>query len=261
VLTAAEGGTSGKDADAEKRTGEPSSLETTEEGKIERVEMSGIRKTIASKMEESRFTAPHVTHVEKADVTELVELRNQKKEEVDVHLTYLPFIMKAVVLGLKEFPNLNAELDEENSEIVRKLYYNFNMAVDTENGLMVPVIKDVDDRNILELAEQIVEKAEHAKDGGLEPDEMKGGTFSITNLGVIGGEEFTPIINYPQTAILGIGKIQETAEVVDGMVQPRNTVKLSLSYDHRVVDGAEAARFMNAVVENLENPEKMLLKI
>ncbi len=267
VMNAAEGG-KGEEVGQEPDSGagpEPVSsggkTVSTEEGEVERVPMTGIRKTVAERMKKSKFTAPHVTHVEKADVTELVELREEKKEEVDVHLTYLPFIMKAAMLALRDFPELNAELDEEEDEVVLKKYYSFNIAVDTEQGLMVPVVEEVDEKSILELAEDIAGKAERAREGELSASEMQGGTFSITNIGVIGGEAFTPIINYPQTAILGIGKISETAEVIEGEVEPRYTVKLSLSYDHRVVDGATAARFMNRVVENLEDPEHMLMEL
>jgi pyruvate dehydrogenase E2 component (dihydrolipoamide acetyltransferase) len=257
VLQAAESGSSSE------TQGDPASstTESTDEGEVERVEMNNIQRTSAKKMSESRFTAPHVTHVEKVDLTELAELRNQEKDEVEVHLTYMPFVMKAALKALQEYPELNAEYDEENQEIVEKKYYNFNIAVDTERGLMVPVVDDVDDKSILELAESVVNKAEKAQNGNITMSEMQGGTFSITNVGVIGGEEFTPIINPPQTAILGLGRIQETAEVVDGEVVPRTTVKLSLSYDHRVIDGATAARFMNVIKENLENPEKMLMEM
>lgn len=231
------------------------------ENNVERVEMSGIRKATANKMAESRFTAPHVTHIEKADITELVELRESVKGDVDAHITYLPFVMKALVSGLKRHPDLNSELDEENNEIIRKKFYDFNIAVDTDQGLLVPKVEDVDDKNLIELAESISDKVGKAQNNELSRKDMDNGTFSITNLGVIGGEAFTPIINYPQAAILGIGKIQETAEVVDGEVVPRNTVKLSLSYDHRIVDGAEAAKFMNKVVENLENPRELILEL
>lgn len=232
-----------------------------EKGEIERVDMSNVRKTVADRMAESRFTAPHVTHFEKADITKLVELREKKKDQVDVHLTYMPFIMKALVDGLKSHSNLNAELDEEKDQIIHYKDYNFNIAVDTENGLMMPRIDSIDQKSILTLAEEIGDKAEKAQNRELSAEEVENGTFTITNVGVIGGEEFTPIINYPQVGILGIGKIQETAEVEDGEIVPRKTVKLSLSYDHRVVDGAEAARFMNNVVENLENPEKLLMSL
>ncbi|MBC5792846.1 MAG: 2-oxo acid dehydrogenase subunit E2 [Nanohaloarchaea archaeon] len=225
-----------------------------------REELSGTRKMIAERMEESKFSAPHVTHVDTADVTDLVNLRERVREDVDVHLTYMPFILKAAQKALEEYPELNAELDEEEDELVLKKNFDFNMAVDTERGLMIPLLEDVDEKSVLELAESVGDMAAEAKKGDLSPEEMENGTFSVTNLGVIGGEEFTPIINYPQTAILGVGKIQETAEVVDGEVVPRSTVKLSVSYDHRVVDGATAARFTNKVIEKLENPEKMLLE-
>lgn len=225
------------------------------------VKMSQVRKTVADRMTKSRFTAPHVTHFDTADVTELVELREQKKEEVDTHLTYLPFIMKAVHLSMKKHPKLNSELGEEEDTVKLKGYYDFNIAVDTDEGLMVPLIEEVDEKNIVELSKEINEKAEKARRENLSSEEMRNGTFSITNLGVIGGEEFTPIINHPQAAILGIGKIQETAQVVKGEIEPRKTVKLSLSYDHRLIDGAEAARFMNDVIENLEDPESMILEL
>lgn len=246
---------------ASKSTGTSETEKREVSGETERVDMSPVRKAISHKMSESVEETAMVTHVEKADVTRLVELREKKKDEVDVHLTYLPFVLKAVYLGLREFPDLNAELDEENDQIVRKKDYNFGIAVDTDRGLLVPVIDDIDEKNILELASEIEEKAEKTREGELSREEMEGGTFSVTNVGVIGGESFTPIINYPEVGILGIGSIKETAEVVDGEVEPRHTVKLSLSFDHRVVDGATAARFMNIVKENLEDPGEMLVEL
>lgn len=243
--------------DTSKQEKTVSETETT----TERVEMSGVRKATAQKMTESRFTAPHVTHVEKIDVTELVELREKEKDNFDTHLTYLPFIIKAVLAGMEDYPELNAELDEENNEIVLKRDYNFNIAVDTDRGLLVPVVENVDEKSIIEIAEGIESAVERAQEGKVSRDEMESGTFSITNLGVIGVEEFTPIIYHPQTAILGIGSIKETAEVVEGEIKPRKTVKLSLSYDHRVIDGATGARFMKTVTENLENPEQLLMRL
>lgn len=230
-------------------------------GESERVEMSPVRRKTAEEMTESRFTAPHVTHVEKVDLEKLVQLREREKDQVDVHLTYLPFIMKAAQLAMEDYPELNAEVDDENNEIIYFGTYDFNIAVDTDRGLLVPVIREVDEKSIVELAEEVGDKAGMAKHGELSPEDMEKGTFSITNLGVIGGKEFTPIILPPQTAILGIGKIEETAEVVDGEVEPRHTVKLSLSYDHRAMDGATAARFMNELVSNLENPEKLMMRL
>lgn len=233
----------------------------SDDKKTEKVEMSSIRQSIASKMSKSRFTAPHVTHVDKADVTELVELRENEKEDVEAHLTYLPFIMKAAYLAMKDYPRLNSELNENEDEVLLKNYYDFNIAVDTERGLMVPKVESVDEKTIVELAEDIGRVVEKTKKGNLTQSDMSGGTFSITNIGVIGGEAFTPIINYPQTAILGIGSIKETAEVYEGELAKRKTVKLSLSFDHRVIDGATAARYVNQIIEYLENPEKMLLEL
>lgn len=255
VLSAAKGETGSVTDTAEK------SEKVDIEGKEKRVEMSQLRKTVAERMEKSRFTAPHVTHFDTADVTELVNLREEKKEKVDAHLTYMPFIMKAVQLAMNHHPKLNSELDEEDESLVLKNHYEFNIAVDTDRGLMTPVIREVDDKNVVELAEEVGNKAVDARSGDISREDMENGTFSITNVGAIGGEEFTPIINYPQAAILGIGKIQETAEVVDGEIKPRKTVRLSLSYDHRIVDGAEAARFMNRIIENLEDPKNMILEL
>ena len=260
VKSAAEGSEPSSEKGHEKQN-EKQSSESHPESEFETIEMSGIRKTVAEKMAKSKKKIPHVTHTDKADITELHEFRERKKGDVDVHLTYMPFIIKAVSQALKQHPRLNAELDEKNSEINRYKNHDFNMAVDTENGLMVPLISDVKNKNILELASDVIEKAEGARDRSLSGKEMRNGTFSITNIGAIGGGYFTPIISYPQVAILGIGTIEETAEVVDGEVKPRMTVKLSLSYDHRVVDGADAARFMNTVVENLEDPESMVLRL
>ena len=223
--------------------------------------LSGLEKNVARKMTESRFSAPHVTHVEKVDVTELVELREKANDEVEPHLTYMPFIMKASVLAMQNYPRMNAHFDGEEMEVNLLENYNFNIAVDTDRGLLVPRVDDVDNKNLLELAVELSQTVEDAQNGEIGREEMQPGSFSITNLGVIGGEEFTPIINPPQTCILGVGKIQETAEVVDGEVVPRMTMKLSFSYDHRVIDGATAARFVNGIKENLENPEEMMVNI
>ncbi|MFB6180283.1 MAG: 2-oxo acid dehydrogenase subunit E2 [Candidatus Nanohalobium sp.] len=255
VLDAAEKEETEKD---ERPSGQDRSVDI--DGEVERVEMNNVKRLTAERMAESKFTAPHVTHMDTADVSHLVNLREEVREDVDVHLTYLPFIMKACYLAMQEFPDLNAELDEENDEVVRKKFYDFNIAVDTDRGLLVPKIKDVDSKNIVELASDINETAEEAREGKIDREKLEPGTFSISNIGVIGGEGFTPIINYPQVAILGVGKIQETPQVVEGEIKPRHTVKLSLSYDHRVVDGAKAARFMNKVIENLEKPEEMLME-
>jgi pyruvate dehydrogenase E2 component (dihydrolipoamide acetyltransferase) len=238
---------------------EPSNTEKVEGD--ETVELSSIRKQIAEKMSESRFSAPHVTHVDTADVTELVEKRSELNESLDTHLTYTPFIIKAVQVALEEFPDLNAHFDGENSEVVRKASYDFNLAVDTDHGLMTPLLENVGEKNLLEIAEEEKKLVEKAQNREISPGELQPGSFSITNIGVIGGEAFTPIINPPQTAILGVGKIEKTPQVVDGEVVPRDTMTLSLSYDHRVIDGATGARFTNRVIELLETPEKMLVEM
>lgn len=243
-----------------KKTRRTKSVETGN-GKVERKKMSGLEKTVADRMEQSKFSAPHVTHIDKADVTKLVELREKKKDHFDVHLTYMPFIMKAALVALKDYPELNAELDGEEDEILLKKHYDFNIAVDTDRGLMVPLIEDVDGKNIVELAGEIEEMVERVREGDASKEELRSGTFSITNIGAIGGRGFTPIINPPQVAILGIGKIEETPEVVNGSIEPRHTVQLSLSYDHRVVDGATAARFLNKLIENLEDPGELLMEM
>ncbi len=223
----------------------------------------GIRRTIGQQMEQSAFTAPHACHHDTAVVDNLVAARSELKpraEERGVRLTYVPFVMKAIVAGLKEYPVLNTELDEESEEILYKHYYNVGLAVATDAGLMVPVVEDVDGKSVLELAAEANDLAERARSRDLAPAEMQGGTFTITNFGAIGGEYATPIINYPETAILGLGAIEERAVADDGEVFAAHTLPLSLSIDHRVIDGAEAAGFVNTVIEYLENPTLLLLE-
>lgn len=223
----------------------------------------GIRRTIGKQMQESAFTAPHAHHHDTADVSALVATREKLKaraEEQGIKLTYMPFVMKAIVAGLKEFPMLNSELDEENEEIRYKNYYNIGIAVATEAGLMVPVVKNVDQKSVLQLASEVNELAAKARDRKVTPEEMQDGTFTITNFGAFGGEYATPIINHPESAILGLGAIEERPVVEDGEVVPRHTLPLSLAIDHRVIDGAEGAQFTNTVMKYLETPELLLLE-
>ncbi len=230
---------------------------------VNREPYRGIRRTIGNQMDKSVSTIPHVTHHDTAVISELVETRAELKEratERGIRLTYMPFIMKAVVAALKAYPVLNTELDEENEEILYKEYYNFGMAVATEAGLMVPVIEDVDEKSILQLASEANELAEKARNREISREEMQDGTFTITNFGAIGGEYATPIINHPETAILGLGGIEQRPVAEGGSVVARHTLPLSLSIDHRVVDGAEAAQFTNTVIEYLENPRLLLLE-
>ena len=230
---------------------------------VTREPYAGIRRSIGNQMEESAYTAPHVTHHDTAVVDALVETRqelNPRAEERGVNLTYLPLVMKAVVAGLREFPVLNARLDEKNDEVVYRHYYNVGVAVATDAGLMVPVVENVDEKSVLDIAREVTTLTERARDRSITREEMQGGTFSITNFGVIGGEYATPLINYPETAILGLGAIEQRPVAEDGEVVARQTLPLSLSIDHRVIDGAEAAQFTNRVIEFLETPELLLLE-
>ncbi|WP_302081967.1 2-oxo acid dehydrogenase subunit E2 [Salinibaculum rarum] len=252
----------------------------TGDGEVTREPYRGVRRTIGKQMEQSVYTAPHVTHHDTAVVDELVATRAELKERAEargVSLTYLPFVMKAVVAALKQFPVLNTTLDEDSEEVVYKHFYNIGVAVATDAGLMVPVVEDVDEKGIVELAGETADLADRARARDLTREEMQGGTFTITNFGAIGGEYATPVINYPETAILGLGSIEQRPTVVEsetaqssenagddaastGDVVAAQTLPLSLSIDHRVIDGAEAARFANTVIEYLENPTLLLLE-
>jgi pyruvate dehydrogenase E2 component (dihydrolipoamide acetyltransferase) len=229
----------------------------------ERVPYRGIRRTIGQQMKKSKYTAPHVTHHDEVDVTDLVETRSDLKEvaeEQGISLTYMPFVMKAVAAGLKEFPYLNSSLDEEGEEIVLKNYYNLGVAVATDAGLMVPVVNSVDRKGMLQISSEMNELVAKARDRSIAREEMQGGTFTITNFGAVGGEYATPIINYPETAILGLGAIKEKPRVVDGEVVPRKVMTLSLSIDHRIIDGSIAGQFVNVVKRYLNNPSLLLLE-
>jgi pyruvate dehydrogenase E2 component (dihydrolipoamide acetyltransferase) len=232
-------------------------------GWVDRVPVRGVRRTTSKRMVESLQKTAPVTSTEMADVTKLVELRTREKEAVmrtrGVKLTYMPFIVKAVVEALKGHPYLNAVMDDENEEIILKRYYNIGIAVAIEDGLIVPVIKGADQKSIFELAEDIQRLAEAANNRTIDIADLKGGTFTITNYGVIGGLFGTPIINYPEAAILGAGAIRDTPMVKDGEVKVRKVIHLSLTFDHRVLDGAEAQKFLNTLVRYLEDPELILM--
>ena len=229
----------------------------------ERLPYRGVRQTIGEQMERSKFTAPHVTHHDEVDVTRLVEARGRLKdraEERGTKLTYMPFVFKAVVAGLREHPILNSQLDEDAEEIIVRDDYNIGVATATDDGLMVPVVEGADRKEMLELADEMRELIDAARDRSIAREQMQGGTFTVTNFGAIGGEYATPIINYPETAILGLGAIKDRPWVVDGEVEARKVMTLSLSIDHRVIDGADAAQFVNTVKEYLEEPELLLLE-
>lgn len=231
-------------------------------GEVEREEISSVRNAITENMVKSKYTAPHVTTTWDAKIDELWELREDEKEyaeEQGVHLTFLPFIIKAVTGALKKYPYVNASFDEEKGEIIKKDYYNVGVAVATDHGLMVPVIRDADDKSALELAKDMNDKAERAREKKLSLDEMRGGTFTVTNWGSIGGEYGTPIINPPEVGIMGVGRIQEKPIVEDGEVTVAKVLPLSFTFDHRVIDGAYGAEFLMEVVKHLEDPDKMIL--
>jgi pyruvate dehydrogenase E2 component (dihydrolipoamide acetyltransferase) len=232
-------------------------------GYVDRIPLRGVRRSIAKAMVKSKYTAPHVTTMDEADVTELWKIREKEKktaEKKGIKLTILPFIIKAVIAGLKEHPYLNATLDDENEEIIVKKYFNIGMATDTPEGLMVPVVKNAGDKSILHLAEELTQLAEKARNRSIDLADLKGGTFTITNYGALGGIYGTPIINHPEVAILGVGKIKDMPVVRDGKIEVRKILHLALSFDHRVVDGGEAARFLNTVIARLEDPDLILLE-
>jgi pyruvate/2-oxoglutarate dehydrogenase complex dihydrolipoamide acyltransferase (E2) component len=233
-------------------------------GREELIPLRGLRKIIAERMAKSQATAAHVTNVDEADMTEVVMLREALKvtsEKRGVHLTYLPFIIKSLIPALREFPYLNASLDEQSGNIVLKKYYNIGIATDTEQGLVVPVIKDADTKDIFELAKEIDKLSEKARNGTLTLDEVRGSTFTITNVGAVGGLFATPIINYPEVAILGLHKIAKRPFVRDGKLEIRDGTYLSLTFDHRVADGAYAARFTTRLIETLQDTRKLLAAV
>ncbi len=249
---------SGGEAAAGSTAGEASSGPSSGE----RVPYSGIRKTIGEQMARSKYTAPHVAHHDEFDAADLVAVREELRgpaEAEGVNLTYLPFVVKAVTRALQEFPYLNASLDEDAEEIVLHDEYNIGIAVATDAGLMVPVVKHADQKSLVELAAEIDDLATRARNRELARAEMQGGTFTITNIGVIGGEFSAPIINHPEAAILAMGPVEKRPWVVDDEVVARETMRLSMSLDHRLVDGAEAAQFTNRVQELLGHPARLLL--
>jgi pyruvate dehydrogenase E2 component (dihydrolipoamide acetyltransferase) len=226
-------------------------------GTVERQPMSAIRRATARQMSLSWSIVPHVTQSVLSDITDSEAFR--KSQTKGPKLTISAFAMKAVVVLLKEYPVFNSSIDVAGNQIIHKKFYNIGVAVDTENGLLVPVIRDVDKKSIAELAEELTSIAERARQRKLESKDLTGGTFTITNLGGIGGTGFTPIVNYPEVAILGISRGRLEPVVHNGEIVPRLMMPLSLSYDHRVIDGAIAARFTRRLAEMLENPYQLLI--
>ncbi len=231
-------------------------------GPIHAEKMTKIRKTIAAKMAESGTTVPRVTNFDDADVTELEKIRLTSKDDYakkGIKLTSLPFVVKAVAMALRSHPIINASLDLESEQIIYKDYVNIGIAVDTDRGLVVPSLRNADDLSISDIARGLATISENMREGRINPADLAGSTFSISNLGAIGGTYSTPIINTPEVAILLVGRSRKMPVVVDDQVQIRLMMPLSLSYDHRLVDGGAAARFLNDVIDYLRAPGRLLL--
>lgn len=237
-------------------------------GAVEKVPLRSVRRATARHMAMAWAQIPHVNHQDVADITRLDAYRREHKaeiEEVGGQLTATVFVMKAVVAALKVFPRFNSSLDASTEEIILKHYYHLGIAADTERGLVVPVVRDVDRKSITELSVELKQMAERARAGDTTLEEMQGGTFTVTNIGALGGTGFAPIINYPEVAILGMGRARLQPVVLgdeaEYQIVPRLMMPLILAFDHRVLDGADAARFMRMVIEALENPDRLWLRI
>ncbi len=231
-------------------------------GSIRTEKMSKIRRTIAAQMVKSVSTVPHVTNFDDADITMLDQMRRSIPKGYlgpDVKLTSMPFVIKAVAAALRQHPTLNASIDDVNEQIIYKEYVNLGIAVDTPRGLVVPVMRGADRMTILQIAGELAKLAGKARDVSFSIEDLRGGTFSISNLGAVGGTYSTPVINHPEVAILLLGRSRWMPVVRDGNVEARYMMPLSLSYDHRLVDGAAAARFLNQVIDYLETPAKLLM--
>jgi pyruvate dehydrogenase E2 component (dihydrolipoamide acetyltransferase) len=236
---------------------EPELPDFSKWGKTERVSMRGVRRKTAEHLRQAWNTIPHVTQQDRSDITELEQLRARfapRVEEAGGKMTVTAIALKVCASALKVFPQFNASIDMGKEEIIYKQYINLGVAMDTDRGLLVPVIRDVDKKNIVELATELTQLSKKARDRKLSPDEMVGGTFTITNLGGIGGTGFSPIVNYPEVAILGLSRSRMEPEWVNNKFEPRLILPLSLSYDHRLIDGADAARFLRWIAEAFEQP-------
>jgi pyruvate dehydrogenase E2 component (dihydrolipoamide acetyltransferase) len=235
------------------------------EGPVEIEPLRSIRRKVARKMVTSMTLIPHVAHMDEADVSELEIFRRRQRERYPDDpglgsLTLLAFVMKAITAGLRATPSFNASLDPFKEEIIYKKYYNIGFATDTPRGLMVPVIRDTDRKTLRDIAAEISEKARLARDGQLPAEAMHGGTFTITNVGPLGGTALLPMINYPEVAILGMGRAQKKPVVRDGEIVVRTMLPLTLAFDHRIADGADAARFVSELIRHLSDPSLLLMQ-
>ncbi|EHJ06738.1 dihydrolipoamide acetyltransferase family protein [Staphylococcus simiae] len=248
---------------ATETTSAPAAVSTEGEFPETTEKIPAMRKAIAKAMVNSKHTAPHVTLMDEIDVQELWDHRKKFKEiaaEQGTKLTFLPYVVKALVSALKKYPALNTSFNEESGEIVHKHYWNIGIAADTERGLLVPVVKHADRKSMFQISDEINELAVKARDGKLTADEMKGATCTISNIGSAGGQWFTPVINHPEVAILGIGRIAQKPIVKDGEIVAAPVLSLSLSFDHRQIDGATGQNAMNHIKRLLNNPELLLME-
>lgn len=263
AVQAAEAPVANEEAVAQQETAQAAPVVLEGDFPETREKMSGIRKAIAKAMVHSKQTAPHVTLMDEVDVTALVAHRKKFKDiaaEKGVKLTYLPYVVKALISTLREFPEFNRSLDDATQEIIQKHYYNIGIAADTEKGLLVPVIKHADRKSVFAVSNEINDLATKARDGKLAPHEMKGASMSITNIGSAGGQWFTPVINHPEVAILGIGRISEKPVIKNGEIVAAPVLALSLSFDHRMIDGATAQNALNHLKRLLSEPELLLME-
>ncbi|MEA3137681.1 MAG: hypothetical protein QOC71_1962, partial [Thermoplasmata archaeon] len=236
---------------------------STDPSREERVPLRGLRRTISKAMERSKFTATHFTYVAEVDCDKLVSLREAAKKVADekgVKLSYLPFIAKAAVAALKKHPDVNVAFDETTSEIVKKRYYHIGIAMATDAGLIVPVVKDADKKGILDIAREIADLSDRTKAGKAKLEELTGSTFTITSLGKMGGLLATPILNYPEVAIMGVHEMKQVPVVKNGQIVIGWRMNLSFSFDHRIVDGYNGALFANTLLSYLEDPQLLLLE-
>ena len=243
---------------------EPPALPRFEQwGPVERQPLSHLRRTIAERMTLSATLIPHVTHFDRADITELdmiIKRNVEPARERGLTLTLTSFLLKAAALALQEHPQFNASLDPAAGELIVKRYHHLGVAVATERGLIVPVIRDVDQKPLVEIQRELAALAQRVREGKAALEDLRGGTFTITNIGALGGTGAIPIINYPEVAILGVARGREEPVVHEGRIVPRMLLPISLTFDHRVADGADGARFAAAIVRRLERPEQLLLE-
>jgi pyruvate dehydrogenase E2 component (dihydrolipoamide acetyltransferase) len=243
---------------------EPPALPRFEQwGPVERQPLSHLRRTIAERMTLSATLIPHVTHFDQADITDLDALIRRSLDAAKgrgVTLTLTSFLLKAAALALREHPQFNASLDPAAGEMILKRFYHLGIAVATQRGLIVPVIRDVDQKPLLDLQRELAELAARVREGKATLDDLRGGTFTITNIGALGGTGAIPIINYPEVAILGVSRAREQPVIRDRQIVPRLMLPLTLTFDHRIADGADGARFATAIVQRIEAPERLLLE-